>query len=349
MRLFLASGVVLWHCFPITAGSARLIEATPFWFIVSSMVPMFFAVSGFLVIASATRVPVGPFLMNRVARIFPALIVVVGLMALAVGPLISSVPPGIYFESSRLWRYLATGLGLVSFDLPGVFEANPYARVVNGSLWTVPHEILCYLMVAGLMILGLAGRWWALTLLFALIFLLAFLGQWAPVGTLPGPVEMLVRSPHFAQGSKIIPFFLLGAIFYLARGRIPLDWRLAALSLVAVMAIGTLVDPSARKGALLWLAAGPPLTYLTVWAGMVRLPKPNFLGGGDFSYGVYLWHFPILQLLVMAFGIGSWWVLGLASILPVMLVAAASWHFVEKPALAWRKRHSLAGARAAKG
>lgn len=347
LRLLLASGVVLWHCFPLTTGTPKLIEATPFWFLVSAMVPMFFALSGFLVIASAIRIPVGPFLLNRAARIVPALVVVVLAAALVMGPLVTTLPLADYFATPELRRYLVGTLGWPSYNLPGVFESNPLDGTVNGSLWTVPHEILCYLMVAALMVVGLASRWWALIGIFLGLFALAFAAEVLAPGTLPWPIEAVIRSPHFAQGSKIIPFFLLGALAYLLRHRLPIDARLAALSLVIVLLIGVLVEPSARKGALLWLASGIPLTYLVVWAGLTPLPKPNFLGGGDFSYGVYLWHFPILQLLVMAFGFTQWWALGLAAIAPVLLVSAASWHFIEKPALKLRKRYSTVGSRLA--
>ncbi len=106
LRLILASGVVFWHCFPITVGTPEQIEETPLWFLVSSMVPMFFALSGFLVIASADRLSVQAFLMNRIARIFPALVLVIFAMAFVVGPLVTTVTLHEYFSSRVTWRYL---------------------------------------------------------------------------------------------------------------------------------------------------------------------------------------------------------------------------------------------------
>ncbi len=348
LRLALAGGVVLWHCFPLTTGTPALIEQTPFWFLVSAMVPMFFALSGFLVIASAMRIPTGAFLMNRVARILPALVVVILVSALVIGPLLTTLSLIDYFRHPELHRYLLGTVGLVSFQLPGLFESNPLPRVVNGSLWTVPFEIVCYLMVAGLMLARVARHWWALAAIYLAILCGALLVAWVPPGTLPALLDRPLHSLYFAQGSKIIPFFLLGALAYVARDRLPADWRLAALSLAIVLAVGFLVDPASRKGALLWVLTGVPLTYIVVWVGLVRLPTPNFFGGGDFSYGVYLWHFPILQLLVMQFAVSSWWALFLIAIVPVLLVAAASWHGIEKPALKLRKRTSKVGSMIAK-
>ena len=97
VRLVLASGVVLWHCFPLTTGKTELIDSSWLWFLLASMVPMFFVVSGFLITASAQRLGVKPYLLNRGARIFPALFGVVLLCALVIGPLVTSLAPGAYF------------------------------------------------------------------------------------------------------------------------------------------------------------------------------------------------------------------------------------------------------------
>ena len=344
VRLFLASGVVFWHCFPLTTGTPALIDATPFWFAVSSMVPMFFALSGYLVTASANRIAVGPYLLNRAARILPALACVVLLTAFVLGPLLSEKAVSAYFTDPALWRYLPSMIGLNSYRLPGLFLENPYPVVVNGSLWTVPYEILCYLMMAGLMVTGLVRRWSVLVGLFAALTALAFIGSALAPGT-HGVIGALLKSGYFAQGAKIIPYFLLGAVTWLLRDRIPYSNRLALLSVIAVLAVGAVGDPAWRKSPLLWLLLGPPMTYLVVWAGLTRLPKPHFFGGGDFSYGIYLWHFPILQALVLLFGIKSWWLLGLVAALPVLAISALSWHLVEKPVLRWRKQSSAVGAR----
>ena len=74
-----------------------------------------------------------------------------------------------------------------------------------------------------------------------------------------------------------------------------------------ILLVGAFVEPSARKGPLLWLATAPMLTYIVVWIGLKSLAMPKFLEGKDLSYGVYLWHFPILQILVWSLGITVWW------------------------------------------
>lgn len=337
LRLLLASGVVLWHSFPLTTGSPHLIEQTPFWFLVSAMVPMFFALSGFLVTASAERTKPGAFLLNRCARIFPALVTVILVSAFIVGPIFTTLPLAEYFADKQFYRYLLGLTGLVSFALPGVFETLPTPNNVNGSLWTVPHELLCYGMVVALMLLGLLRRTWFVVLLFAVIFALAAFAEMPDRPGILAPLAPLLDSRHFAQGSKIIPFFLMGSILYTARHKLPDNTLLGLLSLAIVLAVGLLVEPAARKGPLLWLATALPLTYIVVWLGLRPLKMPTFLHGKDLSYGVYLWHFPILQILVLLLGLGVWWHLFLLALLPVGIVAWLSWVLVEKPALVLRK------------
>lgn len=337
LRLLLATGVVLWHSFPLSTGSPDLIEQTPFWFLISAMVPMFFALSGFLVTASAERTKAGAFLLNRCARIFPALVTVILVSAFIVGPLFTTLPLADYFTDKLFFRYLLGLTGLVSFALPGVFETLPTANNVNGSLWTVPHELLCYAMVVGLMLLGLLRRTWFVVLLFAAIFALAAFAEMGSRPAILSPLAPLLDSRHFAQGSKIIPFFLMGSILYTARHKVPDSNLLGLLSLAIVLAVGVFVEPAARKGPLLWLATALPLTYIVVWLGLRPMKMPAFLQGKDLSYGVYLWHFPILQILVLTLGIGVWWQLFGLALLPVGVVAWLSWVYVEKPALILRK------------
>lgn len=131
---------------------------------------------------------------------------------------------------------------------------------------------------------------------------------------------------------------MFGALAHLLRHRLPLSKGLAAASLAIVLLVGLLLDPDIRKHALFWLLVGPPLTYFTVWSGMVHIPEPRLLHGRDISYGVYVWHFPVLQTIVLLTGVASWWLLGLMAVIPVVLVAIFSWNYVEGPVLARRRR-----------
>ncbi len=345
VRLALASGVVVWHCFPLTTGHTRLIDESWLWFLLSAMVPMFFVVSGFLITASAQRLTVSPYLWNRAARIFPALIGVVLLCALVIGPLFTTLPLDAYFADPVFRRYLLNGVGRISFELPGLFESNPYPGAVNGSLWTVPYELICYLMMAGLMLLGLVRKWWVLAGLFLGFTAIGFASWLVPPQMLPDLLAQVLQSKRLASAAKIVPYFLLGALLYEMRGRIVMSAWLALLGVAWCLLVGFWGDPAWRESPLLWLVSGPPLAYLTIWAGLTRLPAFNPFGrGNDYSYGIYLYHFPLLQLLVYLFDIRDWWMLMLVAAPVVLLAAMLSWHGLEKPIMRLRKRYSTFGA-----
>ncbi len=343
LRMILASGVVFWHCFPLTTGNTRLIDATPLWFAVNVFVPMFFVVSGFLVTASAHRVSVGNYLLNRIARIFPALIAVSLVSGLVIGPVATSLPLADYFRDPKLYRYLLNGIGLLSYQLPGVFTSNPLAAV-NGSLWTVRFELACYAGLAILMALGLVRARWPFVLAYLLMLAAALVLARDPAGSAD---QLPFDAGFFVQATKVFSYFLLGSFLWLLRHRIPFEGRLAGISALTLPLLGLFGDPAWLRQPIFWLAVGPALAYLTVWLGLVRLPRLHILGGGDFSCGIYLFHFPILQTLVWSLGIERWWVLALVAAPLVLLAAAASWHWIEKPALVWRRNWSIAGRQAA--
>lgn len=120
-----------------------------------ALVGMFFALSGFLVVASAIRSrSTKTFFANRALRIVPALSVEVALSALVLGPLVTSLPMEQYFSNPQFWRYFGNIIGEVTFELPGVFLTNPWPALVNANLWTLPPEFGCYLLMLILMVTG---------------------------------------------------------------------------------------------------------------------------------------------------------------------------------------------------
>ncbi|MCU0892603.1 MAG: acyltransferase [Sandarakinorhabdus sp.] len=348
VRLVLCYEVMVWHCIALASGTIEAGLASPFWMPFSLMVPMFFTLSGFLVTASALRLRPADYLMNRAARILPALLAVVGFAMLVAGPLATSMTLGQYFGDARFWAHASNLIALPNYVLPGVFDANPYPGAVNGSLWTVRWEIGCYLMMAAMVAVGLPRRAWvvpALALAWALANLLAGpLGLTSMAG-LPGALARQI----FGPGGMLFPYFLAGSAIYLFRQRIPWHGGLAALCVAVILASSLLLDGRHwHESPIKILAMILPSAYLVGWAGLQTLPVPQIYRGGDYSYGVYLWHFPTLQLIQHYLGLDSWWQLLLIGFLPVTLLAAASWHLIEGPVLAARRRQTQA-ARARNG
>ena len=325
LRIGLALAVLVWHSIILSAGSADLYHALwsgPFRFLLAAILPMFFALSGFLVAGSLARTRLHQFVALRVLRLVPALAVEVTLSALILGALFTTMPLWEYLTSPELGSYFGNIIGLVHFTLPGVFERNPVPRVVNSQLWTIPFELDCYLFLA---ILSLSMLLKDRRAFLALIVLLSLTATaWAFFFDPVSPGEHV-------PGRALVVSFLAGVGLHLYRDKAPC---LPALGILAGIAAAALLQvPNAS-----YLAAFP-VAYLTVWLGLMRPPKIPF---GDLSYGVYLFHFPIEQSAMHLFpGVGCWWQLTLIALPPSVLCAWLSWNLIEHPLLS-RKKHVLA-------
>ena len=244
-----------------------------------ALVPMFFALSGFLVSGSAIRLPsVRTFLANRLLRIFPALIVELTLSAFILGATFTDLPAREYFAASGLLAYFGNVVGYVTLTLPGVFTTNPVPNVVNVNLWTLPAEFDCYLLISIAIVVGaLRRRVLMLGLLTAASIVLAVLN-----GTTDFAVTVSVYSLH-----TITFYFFVGVLFYLWRDKIPFSWPLFALC-----ACASYLLLMSRHTVYL---APVFVTYCTIFLGLVPVPKIKLISSGDYSYGLYLYGFPISQ------------------------------------------------------
>lgn len=324
MRIVLALVILVYHSFLVAADNSGFAFINQhFYQFIIALVPMFFCLSGFLVTGSALRTrSVRVFLTYRGLRIFPALIVEVTLCALLLGPLMTSLPLAEYFTTKQFFTYFGNIIGIVRMQLPGVFLTNPYPDVVNGSLWTLQPEFYCYLIMAALMASTLVYRrtWytWVFVISTGLLTALNFLYGYGNPGDLFPP-------------NVIIYYFFVGIAAYHWRASIPVHPLLFAAGLM----LSTWM--LSRQG-LVYLAA-IPVTYCTLYVGMLKLPRISLLQNGDYSYGIYLLHFPVLQSLVHLMpALQAWWMLLLLAAPMTIALAAISWHWIEKPFLQLKKR-----------
>lgn len=324
VRIALSLVILTYHSFllaPDRSGIAYI--NNHFYLFIIALVPMFFGLSGFLVTGSALRTrSVKVFLTYRGLRIFPALAVEVTLCAVLLGPFMTSLPLAEYFTTKQFFSYFGNIVGIVRMELPGVFLTNPLPKIVNGSLWTLQPEFYCYLIMAALMLSRLVyRRAWYSGAFFASTAVLtacnALYGYGNPGDLFPPNV--------------IIYYFFVGIAACHWRDRIPAHPLLFALALVLSCFM------LSQQG-LVYLAA-IPVTYCIVYAGMLRLPRIPLLQNGDYSYGIYLLHFPVLQSLAHLLpGLHEWWMLWLVAAPLVILLSAVSWHWIEKPCLQLKKR-----------
>lgn len=323
IRLFAAIAVIFSHAFPIMEvgnGSEPLhrLSAGQATFGVIG-VWIFFVLSGLLISASFDRSrSIVDFSVKRGLRIVPALWVSVLLTALVLGPLLTSLPLSRYFANAETLGFLRNLVFAPGgYALGGVFENHPY-RAANGALWTLRFELLCYVSAAVLLALGRL-RIAAVALLWIMCMGLA--------AVFPGkPGWMPYLAWMFAQ---LFRFFGAGMLLYLWRDHIPVGRLAAAVAgLAAAAAISTpmLVPVFAIAGGYAVVAFG---LLAPRWFRQIGQTE-------DYSYGTYVYGFPIAQLLqplCSEFGaIG--WLANFVFTLPLALVAAfLSWRFVERPAL----------------
>ncbi len=318
LRIILAVAVLGWHGIGLSGNPNDIIWAGAFRFLPAFVLPMFFALSGFLVSGSLERNNLHHFMLLRALRLVPALAVETALCAFILGLAFTNLPWSEYLTNREFYHYFANIIGRIHYFLPGVFETNTYPRFVNGQLWTIPFELECYATLVLLALATILKR----RVLFCVVVAAASIGF--TIWVLNGhPVDPESHVP----GRVLVLSFLAAVAVYLFRDFIPYSNVLGIAS--AAIAGLCLQIPDASY------LASFPVAYMTVWLGMKSPPKIPF---GDLSYGVYLFHFPVQQSVVYLFpAVHSWWSLTLISLPLTALFAWFSWTFVEEPILSRKK------------
>lgn len=327
VRLFLAFLVIFGHAFPL--GGFEPFTAGPFvhsgWH--GTAVEGFFTISGFLILASAMRMPLFPYLWRRFLRIYPGYVVAIFVTALVFAPL--GIVWGASWNTMETVRYLLKSLTLKAGDLP-VEGGVPWPNTWNGSLWTLFYEALAYVGVG----VFVAIPWVRRNLHIAVPILTAVLTlAWNLIPQSFIDENLPARfAVYTTNGLRLWTFFAWGMLAYTFADRIRPRTFTVALSTFALVAF--LSTPALGSFGII---LPPLLAYVTLAAGALlplRLGSKN-----DLSYGVYVYAFPIQQLLILA-GITQfgWLVTAVSCALVTVPFALASWHFVEQPALSLKSK-----------
>jgi peptidoglycan/LPS O-acetylase OafA/YrhL len=328
LRLIAALLVIFSHSYSIALGNGsseplRQLLGVTFG---SLAVDAFFFISGYLVLQSWQRQgDLTSFCRARLLRVLPALAGVL-LFSIALGIFFSSLPLAGYLAESDTWKYFYKNLLMLKteYSLPGVFLDVPYPDVINGSLWTLRYEMKMYLGLAVLGLLGLLSRKGLRLFLIAYLAWYAF-SSWALLAwpKMDVSAEMLRLSFCFVLG---------GACAHYAR------YLILRLEVCLLLVVGV------------WLSVGTPLfqTLISLLIGygvlyLAYVPKGWLLQYnrlGDYSYGTYLYAFPIQQALVALMPGVQPWSLTIYAALLTLVCAICSWHLIEKPALNHARRRN---------
>lgn len=215
VRIFAALMVIWSHAYAIN-NNGKLIEPIS-WLTGkqtggSIAVYVFFFISGMLVTNSLlTKKNIAEFILSRFCRIIPALAFLLLTTALIIGPLVTSLTISEYFSSTQWHQYITNNLLMnTQFSLPGVFQNNSYPISVNGSLWTIRYEVLCYIILPFLFILRLTKNKIISTALCLLV-------MFAPAIE---PLKNVIPLYNFFYVVIIFSCFALGGIYAIHKDKI---------------------------------------------------------------------------------------------------------------------------------
>lgn len=331
LRLIASLAVVVSHCFVLFSGDpssepwVRHIGMTPG----SIAVDVFFVTSGFLVTASLIKSQSAPdFLIGRLFRIFPGLWVMTLISVFLIGLHFTVMPASQYLRDEQTQTFLVKDLTVIwgiTGTLPGVFNELPYKAGVNGSLWTLPWEVRMY---AGLLMIWLATR------------VVSRIRSMANARILLAAVVLVTAfsaGKHFSnwffhdeidERFRLAYMFFSGALYQLLKDRVHLHPWTAALAMATVFATVT-------QGKLFFIAYHLLVPYAVLC--LACLPKGRILEFnrlGDYSYGLYIYAFPIQQSILALAPTIEFAHFVAASTAAAGLAAIASWHWIEQPSIA---------------
>jgi peptidoglycan/LPS O-acetylase OafA/YrhL len=288
-------------------------------------VDLFFLISGMLITASWFRSKsMSDFLLRRVLRIYPGFIVALGFSSIVLWIMCPDFRQHVGLGISWLRNFLSdtVWLDIQSMTWPGTFAHNPFPGSANGSLWTIQREFFCYLLVAVIGLFSLFKR------------RILILGSTACVGLDYAWRFFHTTDPEHLH-SRFFAYFLLGMTVWLFRDKIRFSLPLAIVSAIALIVAARL--PSTFS--LVFLVAG---SYLALFVG---LRKPwrvtRWTEKTDLSYGVYLYAWPVQQVVAMFPSTRSATANLLISIPVTLGLAFLSWHFVERRFLKMKAKLSI--------
>lgn len=322
---FIAALLVLFsHSFALSTGSG---DAEPLRAMIgmtwgSVAVDIFFITSGFLITSSyISRNNIIAFVWARFLRIYPALIMAVIFCVFFVGLWFTTLNTWEYLLNPQTHKFILKNSVLffgVEYQLPGVFNDVPWKNAVNGSLWTLPYEVKMYVILAFVLsIVVYLGKWTTFITFKNALFLIGLFSI------------ILYIANHFQpvlpeQFVKLFYMFFIGAAFYVWRDRIRLSstWFFIALSLLLVSTINKDVC------FIFYCFLLPYLIFYVAYVPSGYVRKFNSIG--DYSYGIYIYAFPVQQSMAAIIPDISVSTMIAYSFSITLILSVFSWHLIEK-------------------
>jgi peptidoglycan/LPS O-acetylase OafA/YrhL len=321
LRFLLAFIVVVGHTIALSGKTELLVIKA--YFNTDLAVKGFFIISGFLITQSyISTKSLGLYFKKRARRLLPAYITVI-LISAVFFSFISTYTLPDYFKSTSLYKYLIANLLFLNFIqpcLPGVFENNIMCSI-NGALWSLKVEVMFYLLVP--FIVFFISKTQRKYLFLAIIYILSLI------------YGLFMDYRYNSTGNNIynlighqlpgyMTFFAAGIMLYYYKSIFERFRKYMILPAIVIFVIETffrieILKPFAFACILFYIAYN--FKYLNNWGKY-----------GDFSYGIYIYHFPIIQLLFLGgcfFKFNPWLMLLVVIVLTV-ICGILSWNVTEK-------------------
>lgn len=334
IRLIAAIFVLITHSYALSGAGEHdfLITVTKGAISFSHLgVAIFFIISGYLIVQSAENSPSWiSFTWKRILRIIPGLAVVLILSVFVLGPLITTLDLNQYFNNSDSYKHLLTIsiYNIEHLELPGVFVNNTH-KAINGSLWTLAYEVTCYLIV----LLSLVSKTLRYRYILLALWILVFIIR----------IFLNDRIFYYNYGSPYIGglnimycfewffYFITGSLLYKFRELIPVKFYVFTLCIIVLSGSVFLFNTS-----IIRILLYPTIAYCIYYLSFCKTKVSLITKYGDYSYGMYIYAFPIQQLIISLHPEIPVAVFAIISIICTLPFAIFSWHFIEKKALQFK-------------
>lgn len=335
LRLFFATLVIVSHVPEALDGNRNREYLVRFFGSMSLgdlAVDCFFLISGYLILMSyQNSSSLTSYFSKRILRIYPGYLLAYILTLIVVIPLAQGLSFLMQFDT---WFWFKSVVRMFVLDVPwaeGVFDKTPIPYL-NGSMWTIKYEFLCYGMVPVLFYFFKENlKYYVLTLL--ILVSTSYMAAYADFDIgIPTPVSLQLSS-----ATRLLPFFIMGSIFYLMRHRIQYKAHYMVMCVAGLFVM--FFDPHLAPLALMTMGA-----YLLFgFAFHYKSQALSQVGTKvDLSYGIYLFAWPIQNLIIQHFPSITTIPLTLLVIVLSAAVAYLSWTFVEKPFMQMKKKYNKA-------
>ncbi|MFM0308868.1 acyltransferase [Paraburkholderia sp. RL17-383-BIF-A] len=318
LRLIAAAAVIWGHSYalvPEPGVEEPLRGILGFDYSGSLAVKFFFFLSGILVTNSwLTKPSAIRFASARIFRIFPLLIVSAIATIVIMGPALTSMPASEYFHHRGELMQVLTH-PYIDYRLPGLFDHALFPQA-NGSIWTIKYELMLYATLMGAGMCGLFRFRRSATAVLLTVILVSLI--WPEYITTIG-------LPNVNKGGQLPAFFAFGSLLALYKSHVRIDARMCIGLGILALAV--------RHGPAFEFAFLPAFFIGALWVMSLDAVKSIRLPG-DFSYGVYVFGWPLQNTFANLFpgsGIHGNQVMTFAC---ALFLAIISWFLVEKPCIA---------------